>query len=330
MKRTMFSSVRVLATALFVFAAGTTFTACMSTGDGTDSASAVEGEAAASENTASNENLAGENASGENAAKPEGTANAAAANASADPFAGALNNNVSQPPAAGGAAAQPANGGGGELETLVTESASGAAPNGPVAGAANAPEEADPFAPVVSKESEAKNAVASANTAVPAPTGEKVAEFTDNAAPPGVGALPEVGSSMPYYIKKGDTLSKIAAEVYGDKSMWRSLAEDNSIQDPSLIYAGDIVFYKLTEKSKGFAGAYESVQKKMVTVEKGDTLSGIALKVLGSSGEWRTLWKMNAAIANPDVLHVGMVLTFRAPTASASLETEGAEVAVNE
>ena len=182
------------------------------------------------------------------------------------------------------------------------------------------------FAPAAPVEPAIQESVAYTNPAAPQNESAKQSVATDAAMP---GAVPEMGTSMPYYIQKGDTLSAISAKIYGDMKQWRNLAEENSVKNPSLIYAGDVILYKLNEKSKDFASNYESSQKKVVTVESGDTLSGLALKVLGSAGEWRTLWKMNPSIQNPNVIRTGMILSYRAVARVASLEANDAAVAVN-
>jgi nucleoid-associated protein YgaU len=43
-----------------------------------------------------------------------------------------------------------------------------------------------------------------------------------------------------YVVKKGDSLSKIAKESYGDANEWRKIYEANrdAIKDPDLIYPG--------------------------------------------------------------------------------------------
>ena len=43
-----------------------------------------------------------------------------------------------------------------------------------------------------------------------------------------------------YVVKKGDNLSKIAREIFGDADKWRKIFEANrdQIEDPDLIYPG--------------------------------------------------------------------------------------------
>lgn len=49
-----------------------------------------------------------------------------------------------------------------------------------------------------------------------------------------------------YQIKKGDTLGKISAQVYGTPSRWRDIWENNRqlVKDPNKIYAGFYVYYQ--------------------------------------------------------------------------------------
>ena len=49
-----------------------------------------------------------------------------------------------------------------------------------------------------------------------------------------------LGSSRTYVVVKGDSLSKIAKQEYGDANKWRTIYEANKdlIKDPDLIYPG--------------------------------------------------------------------------------------------
>ena len=324
----MISRWRVLAAATAAFVASMSFTACITSNDAetpaTEQVSPSENSAAATDeasadntaksndaNIAANGNTAsGNNASGEGA-KAKNAANA-------DPFADALNNSAQGAPA--NPTATPAPGAAGaELQGLVIESAPKAA-----TGSAPAPDAvgSDPFAPAPAPEGSTASA---APVPAPEPSPASVPPATGDGGGGGVASLPEMGTLMPYYIRRGDTLGDIAAAVYGDKSQWRKLAEENKLSDPSRIYAGDVLFYTLTEKSKNFATAYEASGRTTMTVSKGDTLSSIAAKVLGSQQEWRTLWKMNPRLKNPDRLVVGMVLAFR----SGSNEKKTAQNAID-
>jgi len=51
---------------------------------------------------------------------------------------------------------------------------------------------------------------------------------------------PTTKTESTYVVKKGDTLSKIAKEHYGDANHWKKIFEANrdQIQDPDLIHPG--------------------------------------------------------------------------------------------
>lgn len=153
----------------------------------------------------------------------------------------------------------------------------------------------------------------------PAASDAPVAEAP--AAPAAAGGyVPENGSKMAYYIQKGDSLGSIAQKIFGDKAKWKELAAANNLQDPNKIYAGDALYYTVSDSSRGFADKYEAAPRQSVTVAQGDTLSSISAKVYGSQGSWRTLWKENPQVKNPDLLSVGQTLFYRAPSAQAFFE----------
>lgn len=153
----------------------------------------------------------------------------------------------------------------------------------------------------------------------PAASDAPVAEAP--AAPAAAGGyVPENGSKMAYYIQKGDSLGSIAQKIFGDKAKWKELAAANNLQDPNKIYAGDALYYTVSDSSRGFADNYEAAPRQSVTVAQGDTLSSISAKVYGSQGSWRTLWKENPQVKNPDLLSVGQTLFYRAPSAQAFFE----------
>lgn len=60
-----------------------------------------------------------------------------------------------------------------------------------------------------------------------------------------------------------------------------------------------------------------SSDKKSVTVQKGDTLSGIAKKYLGSTSKYKTLAKIND-IDNPNLIHVGQKINLYASSTTSS------------
>lgn len=252
-----------------------------------------------------------------------------AAAAETDPNATALNNGSGADPFAnadGGAAgaADPALDPAVASETTATENPAlaGAAP---VENAPLSPENPAAALPV----DPAVDAASLPATDAPADT---TTESAPVAAPAAAGGyLPENGAKMAYYVQKGDTLGTIAQKIYGNKGKWRELAQANNLSDPNRIYAGDVVYYTLSDASRAFADKYETSGRMTVTVAAGDTLSSISAKIYGSQGSWRTLWKENPSVSNPDVIRPGMVLSYRSASATAFKEeteqTESEEVA---
>ena len=55
------------------------------------------------------------------------------------------------------------------------------------------------------------------------------------------GRMDDGAAGKTYTVKSGDTLSKIAKEVYGDAGQWKKIAEANkaTVPNPDLIHPGD-------------------------------------------------------------------------------------------
>lgn len=101
---------------------------------------------------------------------------------------------------------------------------------------------------------------------------------------------PAKPSYTTYTVKKGDTLSAIAAK-YG--TTYQKIASDNGIANPNLIYPG--------QKLKIYTGnaSVPKDTKQYYIVKKGDTLSGIAAKY-GTTWQW--LAEVNG-IGNPNLIY---------------------------
>ncbi len=138
---------------------------------------------------------------------------------------------------------------------------------------------------------------------------------------PAAPGLPEVGSKMAYIVQSGDTLGKISQKVYGTPGRWQEMATLSGMQNPSRIYPGDVVYYTLDESAVSFATTYESIQRSEETVQAGDTLATIAQRVYGSSKAWRSIWRQNPGVDNPDVVTPGSTVYYISQGAlSAALE----------
>ena len=148
-----------------------------------------------------------------------------------------------------------------------------------------------------------------ATAPMPTPAEAQAATPVATVAAPAGTSLPELGSKMPYVVEHGDTLGKIAQKVYGDQSFWKEIRDLTSMQNPSRIYPGDVVYYRLDEKSMNFAQNYENQAKSEVTVAQGETLHAIA-KRLGDGNLWRQIWRLNDSVNNPDELNVGQTIYY--------------------
>lgn len=99
---------------------------------------------------------------------------------------------------------------------------------------------------------------------------------------------PVNSSGTAYTVQPGDSLSSIAARF---NTTWQNLAKINSIQNPDLIYPGQIIII-------------ENGGRPTYTVQPGDNLSDIA-------GRYGTTWQSLASIngiVNPDLIYPGQVL----------------------
>ncbi len=110
---------------------------------------------------------------------------------------------------------------------------------------------------------------------------------------------------MAYVVEHGDTLAKISGKIYGTPGRWNELAKLSGLANPSRIYPGDLVYYTLDESAVAFATAYEQVQRQEEQVKPGDTLATIAQRVYGDYKSWRSLWRQNDRIDNPDIIPPG-------------------------
>lgn len=251
---------------------------------GCSSSASEEGDAEAVEENVS------EDGSESAAAAEEGNvpaANTALNNGQADSTGGDVAVAEEAAPAAADPAADAAAGGNsteGELQSIISEM-NGANP----AAAGNPAAVAEAAAPV---------AAASTEAAAPA------------TAAPSVVGLPEMGAKMAYVVQQGDTLSKIAGRVYGDMKRWRELADLTGVANPSRIYPGDVIYYALDDSSKAFAQTYEGLRRGVTTVQDGETLATISKRIFGKHRNWKSIWRQNDMIDDPDNLTPGTTIYY--------------------
>jgi nucleoid-associated protein YgaU len=123
-----------------------------------------------------------------------------------------------------------------------------------------------------------------------------------------------------YIVQPGDTLGQISTVIYGTSRRWQELAAANNLDANSPIYPGDVLRYPADSASAEYEAAYKSLSRSQITVQAGDTLIGIADRVLGSKDFWRLLWRWNeSTIAEPNRIFAGQSLEYIAPQDLAGL-----------
>ena len=99
-------------------------------------------------------------------------------------------------------------------------------------------------------------------------------------------------------MKKGDTLSKIAAAYV---TTYQVLAEYNGIANPNIIHVGQKI-----KIPSGNTGGPPAKTYKTYTVKKGDSLWAIAQKELGNGSRWPEIQKLNGLSGT--TIYAGQVL----------------------
>lgn len=120
---------------------------------------------------------------------------------------------------------------------------------------------------------------------------------------------PAVGiTTDSYTVKKGDTLMKVAFNLYGDLDRWRDIYEWNKakLKSGNQLRAGMRLQYENT--GTGFT---QEKYSHSYLIKKGDTLGGIADEVYGRKKKYKKLQKYNAnLIKNPNVIFAGFTLYY--------------------
>ncbi len=119
----------------------------------------------------------------------------------------------------------------------------------------------------------------------------------------------EVPDSPPkrakWVVSKGDTLSSIAEEYFGDDTKWNLIKQANPGINESNLAIGDILILP----------ARNAIDRVVLgdgvhVVVSGETLSDIAAAYYGNAKYWKRIYRMNASVIgeDPEKLDVGMRL----------------------
>ena len=141
-------------------------------------------------------------------------------------------------------------------------------------------------------------------------------------------------SGKSWTVKKGETLSGIASKALGSAQRWREIAKLNPKVDPDRLHVGVKLVLPTgaapesstlqpavaeapakTQRARSSGGKY--------VIQKGDMLSLIAQRELGSAARWREIAKLNPKV-NPDKLLVGtsLILPSGAPASKPTRSSE--------
>ncbi len=140
--------------------------------------------------------------------------------------------------------------------------------------------------------------------------------------PPASGQIETAQAQVERYeVKRGDTLSGICAEYYGDAGLFPALQKANGLKSPDLVPGQTISLpprAALTSNSPQTAppaqpeqpAPTETVRKnRTYTVQKGDMLERIARRELGDGRRANEIFEMNRdQLSSPDDIQPGMVL----------------------
>ena len=117
------------------------------------------------------------------------------------------------------------------------------------------------------------------------------------------------GLPTSHIVVAGENLWTIAEKYYGSGYNWTDIAAANKLANPNRLLVGQTLEIPKTQIEAKVVPA-TAVTGNSYTVEKGDTLWGIAVKAYQDGYKWPEIVKANAdKIANPDKIEVGLVLT---------------------
>ena len=118
-----------------------------------------------------------------------------------------------------------------------------------------------------------------------------------------------------YFVKRGDSLSKISSKIFHTKKMVPDIMKMNvAIKNSNKIMVGEMIRIPLLNNDAiSFLHDYTQLKEHSVIhtkVKKQDTLAKIAAKILKNKNYWKMLWYQNkSSIKNPNKIFVGQELT---------------------
>ena len=151
----------------------------------------------------------------------------------------------------------------------------------------------------------------------------------DGPPPPSVTIKTNSVGDILHTVLEGETLRSICSAHYGDSGLTKSVAEWNNIQNADKLEIGQMI--SLPTRSvliaSNMSSTFEAITAQKIevtqnehslavamnsyTVQKGDTLSEIAQKVMGSTKKTQLLIDINRDVMpDPNSIRPGMVLQY--------------------
>ena len=118
--------------------------------------------------------------------------------------------------------------------------------------------------------------------------------------------------TITYTVAAGDTLSKIALKMYGDRKFWRKIYADNKdvLKNPNRIYVGQkLTLYFDPDETQNQSDADATVKANTYVIKPGDTLWKIATKLYNKGYYWKNIYEANRkTIKSPEKIRVGQMI----------------------
>lgn len=117
------------------------------------------------------------------------------------------------------------------------------------------------------------------------------------------------GQVEEYTVRQGDTLMKVAFNIYGDIGAWKQLYEMNrdTLRSTNALRVGQVIKY-----DKPVSPVTISQNGEPFLIRKGDTLGTISNEVYATPRKWRKLWENNRELVkDPNRIYAGFYLYYQ-------------------
>jgi nucleoid-associated protein YgaU len=124
-----------------------------------------------------------------------------------------------------------------------------------------------------------------------------------------------------YTVVAGDNLSSIAQRAYGNANSWNVIWNANNwIVNPNYLLPGWKIVIPPPPPSTGGVTPTPAPAPTTTTyvVQRGDSLSTIAMHYFGNAASWACIWAANTWIVNPSYILPGWVITIPANCGASS------------